>query len=315
MSVLDVVAEGALRAAQLVPLLFVFNAALPAQAQETSQAPLQPSPVVADAAPIVVLDPTAPALTLAASRVDILVSAPGAKDNAEVRTRLTYRNDGALPVEARYTLPLGSRVAATLEELDLLDAHECGGADDATEDHTQLVAAEAPAAMPAARGFDHGTVLLGPGEEATIETRRDATVLRKHGHYRVVLPLSGMTNASVAPRFAGSVTIDAPVAVQSLVSATHGGKVSGLGTEQAQLALADGTLRAGEFLSIEFALDDGLEKAEERFAQWAAYTVPKVARIKSVAAPPAAQCAQWWGREVIALAAVAQQPAAALALR
>lgn len=250
-------------ATQLVPLVFMVGAGA-AQAQLpravpvaiAAQAGAQPAARGAVAAVIEPL-PGFAALTLAANRVEIHVGS----ERAEVRTRLTYRNDGTTPIEAHYAVPLPAMLLQqTADELAASgESAGCGDAGDleaaGSEQPDDALSAEfAEAGELDPRTMQAGTLWIAPGDSVTVEMRRPADLLRRAGRMRLVLPLIVDRQATFAPEFSADVLIDAGAPVIELSSATHGGQVSGIGERIAVLNVPNGRVYEGQFLAVEFAL-------------------------------------------------------------
>ncbi len=246
MSFVRMLADGAAQAARLVPLLFAFNGVTPAAAQLPRAVALAPG--TAAAAVIEALPAGAP-LTLVANHVEVRI----ADARAEVLTQLTYRNDGTLPIEARYTVPLPALVLQPGEIASWpVDAAavDCGG--DELPESAQF--AEAGEIDP--RGYEAGTLWIEPGEEVTVKLRRPAELLVRNGRHRLVLPLVAHRDATFTPRFSAEVRIEAERPIAALASATHGGHVSGLGARRAALTVPEGRVYEGRFFAVEFELGD-----------------------------------------------------------
>lgn len=245
MSFVRMLADGAAQAAQLVPLLFALNGVAPVSAQLPRAVPFTPgaaSPAVIEPVPA-----TAP-LTLTSNHVEVRID--GAR--AEVLTRLAYRNDGSVPIEARYSVPLPALVLQPGDVASWPDdaPFDCGG--DETPEAAQYV--EAGEADP--RSFESGTLWIEPGEEVTVQLRRAADVLVRNGRHRLVLPLVVDRGATFTPQFSAEVHVASERPVAALASATHGGEVVGLGERHAALVVPNGRVYEGQFLAVEFELGD-----------------------------------------------------------
>lgn len=244
--------QGALRAAQLLPLLITL-APQPAAAQ----LPRAPAALTAagDAVATVVLDPAsaqAP-LQLVASHVDVQVR----DAQALVRTTLTYRNTGALPVDALYTVPLPARLMAADAPALVLGAPPFAQEGCGDEPYELAQFAEAGEAEPLR--YEQGTVRVAPGEEITVTIARPATLLARDGRHRLVLPLAFQHDAAFTPRFSADIGIAAERPIRSLASATHGGEAMGLGQTSARLVVPEGRLYEGQFLAFDFELGEANE--------------------------------------------------------
>ena len=234
MSLARLLFDGATHAAQLLPLAFALHAT-PAAAQ----LPRPPAPVAA--VPPTHSDELPRPLALTANHLDLRIG----PDGAELRTRLTYRNTGAAPLEAPVALPPDARVLppGLADDEEAIGAFGCG--DDA-ENHAQyLEAGETPIVI----------LQVAPGEDVTIETRRPAAMTERGGTYRLVLPLPHDADAPFAPRFSAQVEVTTPHAVRRLQSTTHGGATQGLGATTATLTIPEGRAYGGRYLAVEFELD------------------------------------------------------------
>ncbi len=191
----ELLTDGALRAAQLASLLFALHAAQPAHAQLPRAATTQLPSVTVTAPAIVDINTgiDGSPLTLIANHVDIRVVGT----QARVRTTLTWRNDGPLPVEARYRAPLPSTLAA-LVRADEFDG--CGDPIDALMAQIETAddaAQEAGAGAPSGQGI----VPLAPGEEVQVTVEREATLIARGDHHRLVLPLFTQRSGLFSPQF------------------------------------------------------------------------------------------------------------------
>jgi hypothetical protein len=243
-------AVGALRAAPLFPLLLALHAAQPAQAQLPR--PLAtPLPAVTVTAPAIVeIDPGVDGspLTLVASHVDLRITGT----QARVRTTLTWRNDGVVTVEARYRAPLPSTLARLVAE-EAFDG--CGDAMDAADAPTAATLADGigDEADDTARA-GHGTVTLAPGDEVRVTVEREATLIARGDHHRVVLPLFTQRSGLFMPQFSAVAFIDAERPIVELGSATHPVEINRLGESQVQVVIPDGRVHEGQFLALDFTL-------------------------------------------------------------
>jgi hypothetical protein len=242
--------EGAARAARLVPLLFMLNAASPAAAQlPRPAAPAQPFESAVD---------EAPPLTLTEHHVDVRIH----EGRAQVRSLLTYRNDRAQTVSTGFAFPFPALLGQDESRRALGDeATDAGGdcGDVSPEDAEYLEAGE-----PIPPRTDAGYVTVAPGEEIRVETFRTLDLARHAGGYRLALPLPADRDAPFSPQFTADVRVDDSRAVTRLVSATHGGAASGLGSPQAQLTVPGGRAYTG----AQFVVDVDFGPAATAFATW-----------------------------------------------
>ncbi|MDZ7652945.1 MAG: hypothetical protein U5L03_10505 [Burkholderiaceae bacterium] len=246
----QLVSHGAYRAVPLVPLLFALHAAHPAHAQ-LPRPPATALPAVAVTAPAIVdIDPgvDGSALTLVASHVDLRVSGT----QARVRTTLTWRNDGVVSVEARYRAPLPSTLARLVAEEEF---DGCGDSMDAADASTPVAIAydTGDQADDTARA-GHGTITLAPGDEVRVTVEREATLIARGDHHRVVLPLFTQRSRLFTPQFSATAFIDAERPIVELGSATHPVEINRLGESQAQVVIPNGQVHEGQFLALDFTL-------------------------------------------------------------
>lgn len=244
MSASSLLLDGALRAAQLAPLVFALNGAPPAAAQ-LPRPPTAAQVAPADGGPATVVigeSGSAAPLALHASHVEVRI----AGRRAHVRTTLTYRNDGTVPVEALYTVPLPAALATLQQPDDGID----GGCD---EPYELAQFAEAGEALPV---YERGSVLVAPGEEVAVRLDRVTELLVRGDRHRLVLPLPTQRGGVFTPQFSASVTIDAGRPVRALASATHAAEVDGIGSTQARLRVPEGRVHEGQFLALEYTLGD-----------------------------------------------------------
>lgn len=259
-NVMTLLLDGALRAAQLVPLAFTLGALQPASAQ-------LPRPVMTAAAPADLLSvpPAAPAvlpvvlkssagidpLQLTIAHIDVQVSG----GQALVRTTLIYRNHSAAPVEAHYSVPLPALFGAPGQPLEALGQGEDIGEDiGGCGDEAYEVAQFAEAGEPLELGYERGSVIVAPGEEVTLVMARPVDLISHGARHRLVLPLDFARGGSFTPRFSAEVNVTAPQPVQSLASATHGGEVTGAGSTSARLVIPEGRVYEARLLAFDFAL-------------------------------------------------------------
>ncbi|MCK6429201.1 MAG: hypothetical protein L6Q72_08930 [Burkholderiaceae bacterium] len=266
MSFVRMLADGAAQAAQLVPLLFALNGVTPAAAQLPRAVALTPGA----AAPAVIEPlPAGAPLTLVANHVEVRVH--GAR--AEVLTQLTYRNDGSVPIEARYSVPLPALV---LQPGEIASWPTDAAPFDCAGDEPPEAAQYAEAGETDPRAYEAGTLWIEPGEEVTVKLRRPADLLVRNGRHRLVLPLVVDRGATFTPRFSAEVQIEAEQPIAALASATHRGQVSGLGERRAALIVPDGRVYEGQFLAVEFELGEG-PVATETLA-WGGEARPRAVR-------------------------------------
>ncbi len=200
MTVARLMLDGIAEAARLVPLLFTLNA--PAAQSHSPESDAAAPPV------------------LIAQHLEVAIDG----ERAALRTRLTYRNDGAAPVALGDLLPA-----------DDIDDPACAETDDAADTEPRA-----------------GALVLAPGEEVTVVLRREATVLARGARRRVVVPLPEAT--PFVPQFSAEVAVASPRPIVQLASATHGGEASGLGTARARLVVANGRAYEARYFAVELEL-------------------------------------------------------------
>jgi len=248
---LSMMLDGAVRAAQLLPLAFSLHAVQPAAAQLPRPEPaLSAAEAEAQAASAVaVFDATFGRLLPLTAR-HVAVDVRGAQ--AVVHTLLTYRNDGDEPIHALFRVPLPAVVTGPYDYVAVLpDDEGDAGYGDAGIPTAQLVEAGEDLAQ-----FEHGSLMLAPGEEVTVTLTRPAPLLVRAQRHRLVLPLPVAADGGDAPRFSAEVLVHAEQPIRALASATHGGLARGLGASTASLMIPAGETSARRFLSIDYELDD-----------------------------------------------------------
>ena len=238
------IAEGALRAAQLVPLLFALNTTSPAEAQLPRPAPAGPpfEAAAEDSSP----------LTLTEHHVDVRIRG----GQAQVRALLTYRNERAEPVSASFAFPFPALLqqgetwrALGAESIDPADA-----GDESPQDAEFREAGE-----PVPPRIDVGYVTVAPGEEIRLETHRAVDLVKRGPGYRLALPLPVDRSAPYVPQFSADVTVEENPAVTRLASTTHGGTVTGVGSPHAQLAVGGRAYLGSQFVvDIDVGAPSGL---------------------------------------------------------
>lgn len=261
MSATHLFVDSAASTRRIVPLLCAPLLALSAIAPAAAQLPRLP-PVVITAPAAVPLDigVDGSPLTLLSNHVDVRVIGAAAR----VRTTLTWRNDGVLPVRAQVPVPLPSTLA-TVQQV-ILDASDgCGDDIDALmasldTSHEPIDALDAQKneesieAGEGTRPRGHSEVVLAPGEEVTVVVARDTELLTRGDRHRLVLPLLTQRHGMFTPQFSAAVWIDAARPIVELASATHAGEISGIGDTNAQLLVPSGRVHEGQFLAIDFTL-------------------------------------------------------------
>lgn len=251
MSATHLLIDGAARAATLVPLLFAPLLA-PAAARAADAPVTLPRVVISapstTAAPVLLetVVERAP-LTLAASHLDLRVVGT----QARLRTTTLWRNDGPLPLAARWTQ---GRVVDPAAALGALEIDGCGESVDAmlarveaTLDDESIEAGEFTRA-------DGGERVLAPGESIAVEVEQPADVLVRGDRRRLVLPLPTQRFGAFTPQFTASVTVDAEQPVVEIASATHAGELLRLSDSQVQWVVPPGRAYEGQFFALEFTL-------------------------------------------------------------
>lgn len=263
-NVMTLLLDGALRAAQLAPLALTLGALQPAAAQLPRPAMTAAPGVATPAASAITaaITPAATPVVLASSagleslqltiaHVDVQVS----DGQALVRTTLIYRNDGTVPVEAEYSVPLPALFGAPGQPLEALGQGEDVGEDiGGCGDEPYEVAQFAEAGEPLDVHYGRGSVIVAPGEEVTLVMAQPVDLIRRGARHRLVLPLDFARGGSFTPRFSAEVQVTASQPVQSLASATHGGDVMGVGSTSARLVIPEGRVYEARFLAFDFEL-------------------------------------------------------------
>lgn len=247
--------DGAVRAAQLLPLAFSLNVMQPAAAQLPRPEPAL-SVIDGEAyvgSGVAVFDATYGRRLPQVAR-HVAVEVHGAQ--ALVHTLLTYRNESAEPIHALFRVPLPAVVTGPLDYVAVLpdDEDDAGCVDDG------IRTAEFAEAGEDLAQFEHGSLLLAPGEEITVTLTRPASVLVREQRHRLVLPLPADADERSAPRLSAEVLVHAVQPIRALGSATHVGQISGLGERSVRLLIPDGGAAPRRFLSIDYELD-GTESA------------------------------------------------------
>lgn len=253
MSATQLVIDGASRAAQLVPLLFApLMAAGAAAISPPAAAQLPRVEVVGERpAPAIALDMATEGtpLSLLAQHVDVQVIG----GQARVRSTLTWRNDGSVPVAVGWRAPQGARVQ--------LAQDGCGEVDELLE----ALNADDPFTAERIEAGDLKLALreklLAPGEEVTLIIDRDATLLVRGDRHRLVLPLLTQRHGVFSPAFTASVSVDAERPIVDFGSGTHAAEISGVGDTRAQLVIPEGRVHEGQFLAVEFMLGEAASAA------------------------------------------------------
>jgi len=250
--------EGATRAAQLVPLLFVLNTASPASAQLPRAAAAAP-----DARFAAAIDES-PLLTLTEHHADVRIRG----NQAHVRSLLTYRNERAEPVATSFAFPFPTLIeqGETWRALgeESIESGDCAG-DESSGDAEFLEAGE-----PLPSRIDVGFVTVAPGEEIRLETHRVLELAARKSGYRLALPLPVDRSAPYAPRFSADVVVEEARPVVRLVSTTHGGSATGTGSTRAQLAVPSGRAYIGTQFLVD--IDLGTSATGPNYAQWGGET-------------------------------------------
>lgn len=240
-TVFQYLADGATQAAALVPLMFV----VPAPAAQAQLPRLAASSATAAAAPTL-LEPTrlSGPLALRSRHMDIRVEGK----SVEVRTQLVFSNDTAAPVSASYLLGSGARVVTADEET----GGGCGGDGDETPADAEF------AEVGEARLVETVAVDVQPCEQIVIEMRRPGDLFVRGARHRLVLPVTGDERAVFTPEFSAFVEVTGARPIAKLMSATHGGVVTGIGEHSAQIEIANGRAYASPFFAVEFELGESV---------------------------------------------------------
>jgi Ca-activated chloride channel family protein len=254
-------------ATSLIPVLAV------AQTGESDRT-LSPYFVVGGAAPGV------DALPLKSTQVDVRVAGV----IADVRVTQRYRNEGTVPIEARYVFPASTRAAVTAmtmrvgERVVAAQIREKQAARREYEGAKREGRSASLLEQQRPNVFQMSIANVLPGDEIAVELRYAETVVPTEGVYRFVYPTvvgpryngppgqesrrpegwiaQPTLRAGVAPKaaFGMNVAIDGPVPVQELRSPTHRLDVSSAGEKTLRATLAAAADHADRDVVLEYRL-------------------------------------------------------------
>jgi len=241
MSISTVLLDGARRAATYASMLFSLNAPLPS--------PAQPQPPATAAALAFDGSLAASGLTLVAHHLDVRIA--GGK--ASVQALMLLRNDRPTEVSVQYVQPQPARVlrgdgAGLVGSTD--EAALCDDAD------LSPAAAEQAEAAPGRLVHRYDVIVFAPGEQISLELRREAPVAAAGSVHRLRLPLPVDREAPWVPRFTADVLVEAGQPIRRLSSPTHRALVDGLGENAARLSVPDGSVYRQGQLAVEFELGE-----------------------------------------------------------
>jgi Ca-activated chloride channel family protein len=257
-------------------LATVLALVLPAHAQRDDRAerPLAPYFVVDHATPGV------DALPLKSTQVDVSVSGV----IADVRVTQRYRNEGSVPLEARYVFPASTRAAVNALTMRIGDRvvraeirekqaarREYEGAKQAGRSAT-LLEQQRP------NVFQMSLANVMPGDTIEVELAYTEHMVPTDGAYRFVFPTvvgpryngaagseshaaegwvaQPTLRAGVAPKstFAMTAQVAAPMPVQALASPTHPFRIEGVGAQRARAQLDAAAEHGNRDVVLEYRL-------------------------------------------------------------
>jgi Ca-activated chloride channel family protein len=264
-------AQAALAAATLLALTPL---SVQAQHDDRAERPLAPYFVVDRAAPGV------DALPLKSTTVDVRVSGV----IAEVRVTQRYRNEGTVPLEARYVFPASTRAAVNALTMTVGDRVV-----QAAIREKQAARREYESAKQAGRSatlleqqrpnvFQMSLAHVMPGDTIDVELIYTEHMVPSDGAYRFVFPTvvgpryngaagseshaaerwvaQPTLRAGAAPKSTFAMTVDvvAPMPVQALASPTNAFRVDGVGTPRARAELAAAAEHGDRDVVLEYRL-------------------------------------------------------------
>lgn len=255
------------------------NAAAQPRAEMDGNKTLAPYFVVGNA------EPGVDALPLKATRVDVKVSGV----IADVRVVQTYRNEGAVPIEARYVFPASTRAAVYTLRMRVDDRVV-----DAEIREKQQARREFDAARREGKRaslleqhrpnvFQMSIANVMPGETIAVDLRYTETIVPDEGVYRFVFPTvagpryNGGTQADGTPTesrrsegwiaqptlrkgeaakhtFALNATLIAPFPIKAVGSPSHPFAIEGAGTPRASAKLEADAAHANRDVVLEYRL-------------------------------------------------------------
>lgn len=239
-------------------------------------------------APYFVVDQAEPgveALPLKHTRADVTISGV----IADVRVTQVYRNEGSVPIDARYVFPASTRAAVHALRLRVGER-----AVDAVIREKKQARAEFAQARREGKSaalleqqrpnvFTMAIANVMPGDEITVDLRYTETLVPTDGTYRFVFPTvvgpryNGGTDAEGAPSpgmklegwiaqpilrggkeakhtFELAARIAAPLPIVSVTSPSHALAIEGAGTREAKLALPAAAAHANRDVVIDYRL-------------------------------------------------------------
>lgn len=248
-------------------------------------------------APYFVVDngePGVESLPLKHTRADVTVSGV----IADVRVTQVYRNEGSVPIDARYVFPASTRAAVHALRLRVgtrvVDA-EIREKKQARAEFAQAKREGKSAALLEQQRPNVFTMAIAnvmPGDEIAVELRYTETIVPTEGTYRFVFPTvvgpryNGGTDESGQPSesrtlegwiaqpilrkgvaakhtFALTARLLSPLPIASVTSPSHALRIDGVGTREATLTLPASSAHANRDVVIDYrlagsAIDAGL---------------------------------------------------------
>lgn len=230
-------------------------------------------------------EPGVESLPLKHTRADVTVSGV----IADVRVTQVYRNEGQVPIDARYVFPASTRAAVHALRLRVgtrvVDA-EIREKRQARAEFAQARREGKSAALLEQQRQNVFTMAIAnvmPGDEIAVELRYTETIVPTEGSYRFVFPtvvgprynggadevgqpsesmkLEGwiaqpVLRKGVAARhtFELNARVLSPLPIASITSPSHELRIDGIGTREAKLALPAGNAHANRDVVIDYRL-------------------------------------------------------------
>ncbi|GAB4479268.1 MAG: VIT domain-containing protein [Burkholderiaceae bacterium] len=273
------------RAALLPAVLFAFvtflswNAGAQPRAEMDGNRTLAPYFVVGNP------EPGVDALPLKSTRVDVAVSGV----IADVRVVQTYRNEGAVPIEARYVFPASTRAAVYALRMRVADRVVDAEIREKRQARSEFDAARREGKRASLleqhrpNVFQMSIANVMPGETIAVDLRYTETIVADEGVYRFVFPTvvgsrydggSGADSTPTASRrdeawiaqptlrkgeaakhtFALNATLVAPFPFKSIGSPSHAFAIEGVGTPHATARLDADAAHANRDVVLEYRL-------------------------------------------------------------
>ena len=203
---------------------------------------------------------------------------------ADVKVRQRYRNEGERPLEARYVFPASTRAAVnalTMKIGDRVVQAEIREKQAARRDYEGAKREGKSASLLEQQRpnvFQMSIANLMPGDDIEVELRYSELIVPDDGVYRFVYPTvvgpryngargreshqaepwiaQPTLRAGVPPKatFGMTLTLDAPMPVQSLTSPSHRLTIDGVGSGRVRAALAEAAEHADRDVVLDYRL-------------------------------------------------------------